>query len=181
MLLFKLTPRNTRWGTGPQDFYGDLSVYNWFTGVRAYGLPGLYHVVGRDYREPYRYMTPYLEETLESLYEKDRLLLIAREDYTNNTEFIEHLWKQSNATLRVSATYPENYLGKQLMATFDFEALRTNEVQLFFNREHQETLPVYGRCRKAVLVDLTDDHDYVFTLRPARRELYIYSVEAEVV
>jgi hypothetical protein len=163
---------------------GDISVFSWFVGVRIYGLPGEYLVPGiLPGTFAYRFMIPYVEETLETLYEKNALLIVTGKDY-KDTDPIDPLgwfpdvyWQPSVCV----SLRPEGICqGKQLLVTFDLRVLRPSQVQLFVNRDFQGSFDVQGRCKRAVLFDTPSAPDLYVFLRPASNELYIYSVQVDV-
>lgn len=175
-----LTPINP-WARAQYPI-AQLSVYNWFVGVHIYGAPGEYLVRGIRPGTFYTsFMVPYVEETLETLYEKNALLLVTGKDYSD-TDPIDPLGRLSvedQPTVVVElfkGAFPQ---GKQLLVTFDLKALRPNKVQLFYWYEFIGSFDVDGRCKRAVLFDTPAETLYI-SLRPASKELYIYSVQVDV-
>lgn len=191
MYLFTLTPRNLGWTRNDacEKISGRLSVYNWFVGVHAYSLDSLSFPRGvNNFLIPLgggRYMIPYIEETLQTLYEKDRLLLVQSQDFTNNTN-LGSTEANSAIVARLNVIAANTFEGNQLLVTFDIESIRRTEVQLFVNMDHYETIPVNARCKRSILVDVEDIPNFghmgpiQFTLRPTRRELYVYSVRVDL-
>jgi hypothetical protein len=124
-------------------------------------------------------MIPYVDEPLETLYEKNRLLLVARKDFTNDAALGEY-YKQNIVLASVTVFDFYEFQGRKLMVTFDIETLRENEIQLFVGEELEETIYVNRRCKRAVLVDIPDFAELYFFLRPVHKELYIHGIEIDL-
>ena len=126
-------------------------------------------------------LTPYyLEESLDSLWEKDRFLIVQRRDFENDTAFGPSVFKQNLVSLHLLIRH--NYLdlirNQQIVVTFDLEPVRDTKAQLFMGSEHIKTFDVTERRKAAVVYDPIERA--VFNLRPAVNEMYFYSVKIDV-
>ncbi len=185
MTSFVLTPKNPYLYimTESDCAIATLNVYNWFLGVFEKGEPvkeTAYPISGSG-RPLVRWAIPTQEETLAIAYAKDRLLLVTGKDYTD-TDPINYT-RDPNVHVPVVLMH-NSYVGKQVLVTFDIEALRPNKVQLYLNEQlvGNSALNINGRCRRGVLLDVTQqDQSFCVALRPASKELYVYSVQIDII
>lgn len=188
MKNFTLTPRNPYYSADDDVYLARLTVNNWVTGVHATGPAGFYYQLvtnpwtggpwgGTGAIAQRKFMIPYVEETLETLYEKNRLLLIVDKDYTDNTSIdFDSLYNETNVIVEIGINQISEC--KQMMVTFDVEAPRPEDTQLFYWGQYQQTLPLSGRGKKSILIDrIGGAGRYKFILRPVKFGLYIYSAE----
>lgn len=194
MQIGTLTPRNSFFSNSEVGISGLLEVNNWVTGVHATGPAGYYYQIttnpwthgpwgGTGTIAHRAFMIPYVEETLETLHERDRLLLKMDKDYTNNTNLPGfNSWSNESLVLvMVTLDYPLDLESKKIMVTFDIEAPRPTEVQLFVMYQYQQTLPLSGRGKKAILAEIAGESStYYFVLRPVKIGLYFYSLEVNL-
>jgi len=128
-------------------------------------------------------MVPHLEETLETLYENNRLLFVTGKNYDDSAP-IHPYWQQPVVYVGLKVLDLASVRNKQLMVTFDIEAPGlSNPVQLFVGSELAggRSIEVVGRSKKAVLIDVQANQTlYAFFLRPAGKELYIYSAQVDL-
>ncbi len=182
MSKLTVTPINTYTADNESSIH--LEVYNWYCGKHFYGNPGFYTVRVEPlygdfnwYRS--QYMHPCVEETIESLYEQNRILLVAQDNYTGNTSLFGY---KSQNIVRLSSIISniDAHVNDQILVSFDVMALRRTDVQLFVGVSHVNTLEVYNRSKKMIVIPVRNSRNW-FYLRPAKNEIYLYGVEYELI
>jgi hypothetical protein len=184
-----LTPRNT-WDYLRVDIGGEsvyiycrVEFYNVFLGMHQTrtNRPNVVRVAPSLSDLDNLLLSPYyLEESLDSLWEKDRLLIVQRQDYENDTAFGPSVFKQNlvNLHLLIHHNYLDLIRNQQIVVTFDIEPVRDTKAQLFLGSEYIKTFDVTERRKATVVYDPIERA--VFNLRPALNEMYFYSVKIDV-
>ena len=163
------------------DLAGHLAIYNWFCGGHSYGTSGYNWVVNetRDGRLIGKqiFTRPYVDETLRTLYEKARVLMVAIGDYSSNTGSTDFKY-QCSLKLKLYVSNYSKHTHDQLLITFDIEALRSTDVQVFYWDSHLQTFNVKNRTKIMVVTDIIDSSS-IFYLRPVNQEIYFYEAKIE--
>ena len=178
-----LTPNNPvinlfNTGYAFEGIDGQLWVFNSFLGVHVTGSPIKQVFMSKTGCSIVRWIIPTEEVTLASCYEKNRLLLMAGKEYSESDPMCS-LGVEPLAVARIDVS--DNYLntGTKLLVTFEVESQRPNKIHMFTGGELVASTEVFGKSMRSLLFDITKD-PFTVAIRPAKNDLFIYSVRIEI-
>ncbi|MFX1310222.1 MAG: hypothetical protein ACFE8C_11030 [Promethearchaeota archaeon] len=199
--LFELNPSKLREIStlGNLEFSGSLVIYGWNTGVYGwFGYPSIItdppsladHPSLADRPRSAGSQYSYIQEDISSLLSRNRILLVSGRDFSGDTNLgLYHKQNSIRFNFSCKNLVAEGLDGLQFLFSFDFATYRPNEIQIFLEYEHIETVTITNRRKVTFLVELLKDEDnlldisgLMFNIRPAKihHEFYFYSVQVSV-